>query len=132
MPSIAIFLITDTLDKRQPSRTPEWTQLVPMRHTQREKLCRIGRQLGDGYWAPTSAMASPSFRGSDAPKFTPLAKSRSTACPPPIVLEYAPFTSSLCPRFVSSAWADRVKRFSINRSQPVKVYFENRGASSAA
>ena len=32
-----------------------------------------------GFWNRTSMTAAPSFRGSDAPKFTPFAKSRSTA-----------------------------------------------------
>ena len=37
-----------------------------------------------------SGIASPSLRGSEAPKFTPLALSRATAWPPPITPEYAP------------------------------------------
>ena len=46
------------------------------------------------YGIGSSAIASPSFLGSDAPKFTPVAKSRSTACPPPTLDEYVPNTST--------------------------------------
>ena len=40
-------------------------------------------------------------------------------------LEYAPLTSSLCPRFVSSFCADRVKRFEESLAEAKSYILEN-------
>src|ERR1700732_1652854 len=53
-----------------------------------------GRTSGAGHLSlGGSGIAAPSFRGSEAPKFTPVEKSRRTAWPPPTFCEKAPRTS---------------------------------------
>ncbi len=75
--------------------------------------------------------AAPSDRGSEAPKFVPVAESCNTACPRPISCEYSGRTLISCPIFPSASSTSPATRASIETSHPVGLPRKNLGASSA-